>query len=151
MGITLLPTELLLDGVVPEEVQQVWVDLGELFESQELQHARGAALEFQLPQKLLFGERGGPQLHLVLLQHLVHRGPGELGEEFLLHHVDGDEDGTRPQHGRKGALAGEGESLQLSQKLAEERCCVLERQPDLLAFRGLLRLRDAAGIRLAGC
>lgn len=31
--------ELLLNGVVPQEVQQVWVDVRELFESQELQHA----------------------------------------------------------------------------------------------------------------
>lgn len=34
-----LPTELLPDGVVPVEVQQVRVDVGELLEGQKLQHA----------------------------------------------------------------------------------------------------------------
>ncbi|KAG9332338.1 hypothetical protein JZ751_015345 [Albula glossodonta] len=73
-----------------EEVEQVGVQVGQVLEGQKFPELGP-----------LLGQRGGPEFRSVLLKDPVQEGPGDPGEERVLHQQDGHEHRPRPQDMRE--------------------------------------------------
>lgn len=84
-------TQMFGDAGVVQDVDHVGVDVRQVFEGHEPAEPGGTRSLMELQQDLLFGERGGSQLHPVLLKDLVDEAALDHRKQQLLQHQHGEE------------------------------------------------------------